>query len=68
MGGATVDDEPSLGSLDSRMSQAGWGLVDPGCDCSDLASQDYEHDDADPVGEGIDTDEREHDPAEVGAE
>jgi hypothetical protein len=30
MGSTTVDDEPSLGSLDGRMSQKRWGLPDRG--------------------------------------
>jgi hypothetical protein len=64
--GGCVDDEPSLGSLDSRMSQKRWGLPDSAADCWWLAA-DIEYDPADPPkGQGLDTDEREWDPAENG--
>ena len=64
--GGCVDDEPSLGSLDSRMSQKRWGLPDSAADCWWLAA-DIEYDPADPPkGQGLDTDERERDHAEDG--
>jgi hypothetical protein len=63
--GACVDDEPSLGSLDSRMSQKRWGQSD--------SNEGWwwgtviEYDPADPPrGQGLDTDERERDHAEDG--
>jgi hypothetical protein len=64
--GGCVDDEPSLGSLDSRVSQKRWGLPDSAADCWWQAA-DIEYDPADPPkGQGLDTDEREGDPAENG--
>jgi hypothetical protein len=64
--GGCVDDEPSLGSLDGRLSQNRWGLPDSAADCWWMAT-DIEYDPADPPkGQGLDTDEREGDPAENG--
>jgi hypothetical protein len=63
--GDCVDDEPSLGSLDGRMSQKRWGL--PDVSDSWWMATDIEYDPADPPkGQGLDTDEREWDPAENG--
>jgi len=54
-GSGTVDDEPSLGSLDGRMSQLRWSQPDrPG-----RWRPDIEHDEADPAFGGIDDDELE---------
>jgi hypothetical protein len=50
MGQAMVDDEPSLGSLDSRFSQARWSQPDRPVL---WPNQDLEHDDADHEG-GVD--------------
>jgi hypothetical protein len=44
--GGCVDDEPSLGSLDGRISQKRWGLPDSAADCWWLAA-DIEYDPAD---------------------
>jgi hypothetical protein len=60
--GGCVDDEPSLGSLDSRISQKRWGEADR----SGWWFTDAEQDDADPERGGIDTDELERDDAEQG--
>jgi hypothetical protein len=63
--GGCVDDEPSLASLDARMSQKRWGL--PDTSDSWWTATDIEYDPADPPkGQGLDTDERELDPAENG--
>jgi hypothetical protein len=64
--GGCVDDEPSLGSLDGRVSQKRWGLPDSAADCWWMAT-DIEYDPADPPkSQGLDTDERERDHAEAG--
>ena len=54
--GGCVDDEPSLGSLDGRMSQKRWGQPD-----RDVLwpNTDLEHDEADPLLSGPDLDKRE---------
>jgi hypothetical protein len=58
MGSRTVDDEPSLGSLDSRMSQLCWGVADRESDLP-WCSYDLEYDPADPPkSQGLDEDER----------
>jgi hypothetical protein len=63
-GSGTCDDEPSLGSLDSRMNQTRWAMADRE---GHSWYTDLEHDPADPPkGQGLDTDEREWDPAENG--
>jgi hypothetical protein len=61
--GGCVDDEPSLGSLDARISQKRWGLPDVFW----WMATDIEYDPADPPkGQGLATDERERDHAEDG--
>lgn len=63
--GDNVDDEPSLGSLDGRMSQNKWCQPDytpKGCSWTFRMSPDVEYDEAEFETE----DEREQDPAEAG--